>query len=184
MNERAVGWCGTLSDRVLGDRAIAFSREDVLAQSKLFAHRAALFYTPTVSIPGKFVSDGCLDITLPIVTPDWTEAIELRTPTTPRFWVDLIQRQTRMIRWHPFPKAKVSYTRYDYYTIRDDHFIAGTKALTDALKEKTSGRADGKHLYYFGAITDDGAAYIQSDFRQITIEHPGHARIRIEVEAI
>jgi hypothetical protein len=183
MNNRAIAWCGTLSDRVLEGDRLSFSREEILAQSDLFAHRAALFYTPTLSIPDTCVGEGRLDVTLPIATHDYTEAIELRTPG-PRFWVDLIQRQTFRIRWRPFSKARIRYTRFDYYAIRDDHFISGTKALTDALKERPSGRTDGKWLYYFGAIVDDGPAYTECEWKQNTIDHPGQARIRVEVDAL
>ena len=184
MNKGAIDWCGTLSDRVMDGDGISFSSEEILAQSDLFAHRAALFYTSTASIPDTYVEKGHLDVTLPITTPDYTEGVELLTPTSPRFWVDLIQRQTFKIRWRPFLKARICYTRFDYYTIREDHFISGTKALTDALKERTSGRSDGKWLYCFGAIVDDGPTYVELEWKQIKIDHPGQARIRVEVEAL
>src|SRR5262245_5858332 len=183
MNNRAISWCGTLSERVLERQGISFSREEILAQPDLFTHRAALFYTPTLSILNAYVGEGPLDITLPITTLDYTEAIEVCAPK-PRFWVDLIQRQTFKIRWRPFSNAKIRYTRFDYYSIRDDHFISGTKALTDALKERTAGRTDGKWLNYFGAIVDDGPTYIEFEWKQITIDHPGQARIRVEVEPL
>jgi hypothetical protein len=184
MNDRSVGWVGTLSERVLKDTAIAFSSSDVELQLDLFAHRAALFYTPTTSIPQKFVGSGPLDITIPIVTADYTEAIELRPPTSPRFWVDLIQRQTMKLRWQPIPKALVRFTRYDYYKIRNDHFISGIKALLDAFKERTSGRTDGHWLYYFGAIIDDAPKFIELEWTQQCVDHPSEARTRIQIEAL
>ena len=184
MNDQSVGWVGTLSERVLEDKPVAFSPSDVHAQPDLFAHRAALFYTPTVSIPQEFVGSGPLDITLPIVTPDHTEAIELRFPTSPRFWVDLIQRQTLKIRWQPIPKARVRLIRYDYYKIRDDHFVSGIKGLLDAFKERTSGRMDGNWLYYFGAIVDDGPTFIELEWAQQCVDHPADASTRIQIEPL
>ena len=183
MNNRSISWCGTLSERVIDGDAVPFSREEILGQSDLFAHRAALFYTPTSSIPNNWVGEGALDVTLPIAVPDYAEAVELRAPKSPRFWADLIQRQTFKIRWRPLPKARIRFTRFDYYTIRYDHFACGLKALEDAFKERTSGRTDGKWLYYFGAIVDDGPDYIESEWKQVEIDHPGQARMRVEVEA-
>ena len=183
MNDRSVGWLGTLSERVLENHPVTFSATEVSAQTDLFAHRAALFYTPTSSIPSEFIGFGPLDITLPIVTADYTEAIELRSPTSPRFWVDLIQRQTMKIRWHPIPRARVRITRHDYYRIRDDHFVAGIKALLDAFKERTSGRRDGVWLYYFGAIVDDGPGFIENEWDQCCVEHPAKAHTTIQIDA-
>jgi len=118
------------------------------------------------------------------VTPDYTELFELRFYRTPRFWVDLIQRQTFKLRWKPFKKAAIKFTRYDYFQIRNDHCIIGTKALLDALKEKTSGRRDGRFLYYFGAIVDDAPKYVNISWGQELVDHPKDARIRIQVSSL
>lgn len=181
MDNRSVSWLGTLSERILSEKPVAFSASEVSAQEELFAHRAALFYTPTDSIPGEFIGYGPIDITIPIATADYTDAVEFQYPISPRFWVDLIQRQTMKIRWQPILKAHIMFTRYDYYVIRDDHFISGIKALLDALKEKASGRIDGHWLYYFGAIIDDSSAFITLEWDQQCINHPSEARTRIQV---
>jgi hypothetical protein len=182
MNDRSVGWIGTLSERVLKNPAVEFLAFELAVEPDLFAHRAALFYTPTSSLPGEYVGTGPLDITLPIVTADYTESIEFRAPKSLRFWVDLIQRQTMKIRWQPIPKARVQITRHDYYKIRDDHFIAGIKALLDAFKERTSGRPDGGCIYYFGSIVDDGATFVQLESRQFFVDHPFKAHTRLQIE--
>jgi hypothetical protein len=98
--------------------------------------------------------------------------------------VDLIQRQTLKLRWRPIPRAKVCFLRYDYYKIRDDHFVAGIKHLLDAFKERTSGRADGNWVYYFGAIVDDSPKYIELEWTQRCVDHPAEARTRIQIDPI
>lgn len=182
-NNRYPSWCSTISEIIM-EGPVAFSRDDLLKQDNLFAHRAALFYTPTCNIPKQYVGRGDLDIVLPIVTPDYTELFELRSYQVPRFWVDLMQRQTFKLRWKPFKKASVRFIRYDYFKIRNDHFMIGMKALLDALKEKTSGRRDGRFLYYFGAIVDDGPTYVDVTWDQKLINHPKDSRIRIEVSSL
>ena len=182
-NDRYPSWCSTISEIIL-EGPIAFSREDLLEQNNLFAHRAALFYTPTCNISSQYIGEGDIDIVLPIVTPDYTELFELKSYQTPRFWVDLIQRQTFKLRWKPLKKASVKFTRYDYFQIREDHYVIGVKALLDALKEKTSGRRDGRFLYYFGAIVDDGPKYVNVTWGQELVDHPKDARIRIQVSSL
>ena len=51
--------------------------------------------------------------------------------------------------------AKVTITRYDAYELDESDIIGGIKAVLDALKVRTSGRYDGRWLYYFGAIKDN-----------------------------
>lgn len=182
-NNRYPNWRSTISEIIM-EGPIVFSKEDLLEQDNLFAHRAALFYTPTCNILSKYIGKGEIDIVLPIVTPDYTELFELRFYRTPRFWVDLIQRQTFKLRWKPFKKAAIKFTRYDYFQIRKDHCVIGIKALLDALKEKTSGRRDGRFLYYFGAIVDDAPKYVNISWGQELVDHPKDARIRIQVSSL
>jgi len=184
MTDRGIGWIGTLSERVLENHPVAFSASAVSAQTDLFAHRAALFYTPTSAIPSGYIGSGPLDIRLPVVTADYTEAIEARAPVSPRYWVDLLQRQTIKLRWQPMPRARVRITRNDYYKIRDDHFASGLKALVDAFKERTSGRRDGVWLYYFSAIVDDGPDFIKIQLQQKCVDHPSKAHMRIQIEPL
>jgi hypothetical protein len=57
----------------------------------------------------------------------------------------------------------------------------GTKALLDALKVKTTGRQDGRLLYYFGAIWNDDAASVTVEYIQESVEHPRLAKLRVQV---
>ena len=50
----------------------AFSREELAAQDCLFAHRAALFYTPTEYIPAEYVGKGIFGLPLSR-GPRWLE---------------------------------------------------------------------------------------------------------------
>ncbi|GEM_PF-1550555 len=181
---RYPNWINTISEEICYGGPRKFSKSVLLNQECLFAHRAALFYTPTENIPNKYVGVGRIDIQLPLVTPDYTEVKELKSYMTPRFWVDLIQRQTFKLRWKPFEKALVKFTKYDYFQIRNDHFIIGAKALLDALKIRTAGRRDGRTLYYFGAIIDDSQKYVRVDWHQKFTNHPKDASIRVQVMPI
>ena len=182
---RSASWCGTLSEYVLEEPALRFSANEVANQEDLFAHRAALFYTPTSAIPSEFIGEGELKISLPIVTADYTEFYENRAPRSPRFWVDLIQRQTHKISWQPYSKALVTFTRYDYYQIRADHMPMAAKCLLDAFKERTYGRSDGKVIFYFGAVEDDSRKHIPVlNYRQESVDHPSQARMDIEIVPI
>jgi hypothetical protein len=61
---------------------------------------------------------------------------------------------------------------------------AGAKSLVDALKVSTTGRRDGKRLYYFGAIFDDDPANLpESDMRFEAVAHPSEAKTRVVVAA-
>ena len=122
-----------------------------------------------------------LDITLPVATADYIDFSENRAYLSPRFWVDLIQRQTGKLRWQPFPRAGVVFDRYDCFTIREDHLYGGVKGLLDALKVRTTGRRDRLYLHYFGAIADDGPTFIDLLCRQSLVVHPKDARVRLQV---
>jgi hypothetical protein len=118
---------------------------------------------------------------LPVPPPDWTDFSEIPAYRSPRLWVDLIQRQTRKLRWRPISPARVTFTRYDHFTIRIDHLAAGVKGLLDALKVRTTGRRDRIYLYYFGAIFDDGPAFVDLSWEQALIGHPKESGVRIQV---
>lgn len=178
----SVSWVGTISDEAHDNEPFAFSRERLERQRDLFAHRAALFHTPTPNLPEEYIGEGSLDITLPVVTPDFLEIFENPSLMRPRFWVDLIQRKTGKIRWTPNFPAKVKITRFDYYTIREDHLYAGIKALLDAFKLGTNGRTDGKALYYFGAIKDDDQKSIELNCSQVSVKSPRDCKMKIRIE--
>lgn len=118
---------------------------------------------------------------LPVVSPDYTDFSEIRAYGSPRFWVDLIQRQTGKLRWTPVSSACIMFTRYDCFVIRPDHFATGINGLLDALKLRTNGRRDGLHLYYFGAILDDGPNFVDIQWEQKMVTYPKDAGIRIQV---
>jgi hypothetical protein len=170
-----------LSDHIYYNGPTAFTHEAVAMQPDLFAHRAALFYTPTENLPEEFVGSGILDITLSLPTPDYLEYQELRGYSSPQLWVDQLQRQTWKIRWTPIWAAHIIFTRFDIVRLRDDHYVMGTKALLDALKVKTTGRQDGRLLYYFGAIWNDDAASVTVEYIQESVEHPRLAKLRVQV---
>lgn len=160
----------------------AFSRAELDDEPDLFAQRAALFYTPTSSIPDCWVGQGPLDVTLPLATPTFYEWMEVWAHRCPRLWVDLIQRATGKLRWRPFPIAKVSFVRYDRMPNRDIYGVCGAKALLDALKVQTTGRRDGRTIYYFGAITDDSPDFlVPGTFDEELIAEPALARTRVIV---
>jgi len=150
-------------------------------QEHLFAHRTALFYTPTKNVPVDYVGTGPLDITLPVASPDFTDLCEIRAYGSPRFWVDLIQRQTGKLRWHPISPARVIFVRYDCFSIRSDHLAIGTKGLLDALKVRTTGRRDRIYLHYFGAIVDDSQEFADVSWEQELVAHPKDAGVRVQV---
>jgi hypothetical protein len=181
MNDRSISWLGTISEEVAKRGPVSFTRHSLQKQEHLFAHRCALFYTPTENIPVDYIGSGPLDITLPVAPPDCTDSWEIRAYRSPRFWVDLIQRQTGKLRWKPMSPARVIFVRYDYFTIRSDHLAIGSKGLLDALKIRTSGRRDGIYLHYFGAIVDDAPAFVDVSWEQELVGHPREAGIRVRV---
>ena len=161
---------------------MSFSKERLEKQPNLFAHRSALYFTPTNNLPRENVGSGSLDITLPIPTPDYTDYWELNSYKSPKMWVDLIQRQTQKIRWTPMNPATIILTRYDAWNIRQDHLSPGIKALIDAFKVKTTGRKDKRYLFYFGAILDDGPNFAEVKVNQAIVEHPRLACIRVQIQ--
>ena len=182
--DRYVSWVGSISDELEQKGPVAFSRTRLLRQKNLFAHRAALFYTPTEDIPPEYIGVGPLDIVLPVASPDYTEFLELRAYRYPRFWVDLMQRQTHKLRWQPMKPASVRFVRYDYFTISWPNLVCGVKALLDALKYSTSGRGDGKWLYYFGAIQEDARGFVEEKYEQELVSHPKDAKVRVQVSPL
>jgi hypothetical protein len=176
-----VGSKRTISERLEEEGPVSFSLDQLRRQKNLFAHRSALFYTPTENIPNKYIGGGPLDIKLPIASPDYIDFFEIPAYRNPRFWVDLIQRQTGKLRWRPISPAKVTFVRSDYFSIRAEHLSLGTKGLLDALKTRTSGRRDGIYLHYFGAIVDDAQAFVNVSWEQELVEHPKDASVRVKV---
>ena len=180
-DDKAVSWWGSISEELEERGPVSFTSERLEKQKHLFAHRSALFYTPTENVPPRYVGSGPLDITLPVATADYIDFSENRAFLSPRFWVDLVQRQTGKLRWHPFPRAAVIFERYDCFTIREDHLYGGVKGLLDALKVRTTGRRDRLYLHYFGAIADDGPTFIDLLCRQSLVVHPKDAQVRVQV---
>lgn len=181
MNNRSVSWLGTISEELEKEGPVSFSLDRLRKQKHLFAHRSALFYTPTENIPDKHIGSGPIDITLPVAFPDYTDFFEIPAYRSPRFWVDLIQRQTGKLRWTPISPATVAFIRYDCFSIRADHLALGTKGLLDALKIRTSGRRDSLYLNYFGAIVDDSHGLVNVSWEQELVEHPKDAGVRVKV---
>jgi hypothetical protein len=172
---------GSISDDLEQKGPVSFTSRRLNKQEHLFAYRSALFYTPTKNIPVEHVGSGPLDIILPVVSPDYTDYCEIPAYRNPRFWVDLIQRQTGKLRWHPTSQARVIFVRYDCFSIRPDHFARGIKGLLDALKVRATGRRDHLYLHYFGAIVDDDDASVDVSWEQELVAHPKDARVRIQV---
>ncbi len=166
----------------------AFEREQLESVEDLFEERAALFYTPTESIPEQWVGSGRLDVRLPIAPPSLFELRELIGYRYPRIWVDLLQRatgkirSTGKIRWRPIPPSAV--VRLEIYDVRDRSYyaVSGAKALTDALKVKTTGRPDARLLHYFGAIEDDSPRHIHLEYIQCEAESAAKAYTQILVQ--
>lgn len=71
--------------------------------------------------------------------------------------------------------------RFDYFAIRTDHLAIGMKGLVDALKVRTTGRRNRLYLHYFGAIVDDGPGFVEVECEQEVVDHPGLARVRLQV---
>jgi hypothetical protein len=181
MSKRYTSWVGSISDELEANGPVSFTPRRLEKQKHLFAHRSALFYTPTENVPVEYIGSGPLDIMLPVAPPDYTDFFEIPAYRSPRFWVDLIQRQTGKLRWHPISPARVIFARYDCFSIRQDHLAIGTKGLLDALKVRTTGRRDRLYLHYFGAIADDGPAFADVSWEQELVVHPRDGRIRIKV---
>lgn len=170
-----------LSRKIYYNGPAIFTLNDILQQDDLFSHRCALIYTPTNNLPKDVVGVGNIDITLPIVTPDYLEVREIKCYASPRLWMDLIQRTSGFIRWTPIEKARVIITRRDFRRLRDDHYVIGAKALRDALKYKTTGRTDGLSLYYWGAIWDDDMKNADFTYIQETVTELTNVGMRIQI---
>src|ERR1700722_6680632 len=117
----SISWVGTISEELENKGPVAFTRHRLKKQEHLFAHRSALFYTPTKNIPVDCIGSGPLDIMLSVATPDYTDFYEIPVCRRSLFLVDLIQRQTGKLRWHPISPARVIFSRYDSLCIRQDH---------------------------------------------------------------
>ena len=173
----------SLSEALEVDGPTEFDKDSLTQHSDLFAERAALFYTPTANLPERVVGKGPLNVFLPLSTPDFYECFLIRSYMSPKLWVDLLQRHTGFIRWTPFPRAIVTITRCDTSLLWQDHPIAGTKAVLDALKRQTNGRRDGHRLYYFGAILDDTAECVTIAYSQTEVSASTEMGVRISVFA-
>ena len=170
-----------LSERLEDHGPLAFSSRILAGHSNIFQERSALIFTPTRSIPPTFIGRGEFSVFLPICTPDFYACVLIRSYMSPRLWLDLIQQHTGFIRWTPLHNPTVTFTRYDTTMIRDDHATAGIKALRDALKVQTTGRRDGRSLYYFGAILDDDQSSAKFVYRQKQVSGSSKAGIKISV---
>jgi hypothetical protein len=160
-----------------------YSRKRLLGERDLFKYRTALFYTPTEHLPHIHIGSGPLNVVLPIAPPTIFEYTEIYGYRTPRLWVDLIQRATGKLRWQPIIPAKVTIIRYDAYEFGHTDTICGIPAVLDALKVRTSGRNDGRWLYYFGAIKDDNHTYLTDlSCPEKRISDPSKAYCQIIVE--
>ena len=147
----------------------------------LFSERSALFFTPTSEIPKKYIGEGRLDVFLRASLPSWLEYFEIYSLRSPKIWVDLLQRATGKIRWRPLStRAYISFENFDSYGRGTDLLI---KPALDSLKVSTTGRRDGKRLYYFGAIVDDDRDHIAKiDVTEVIEVTPVKARCRVIVE--
>lgn len=170
-----------LSERLEARGPLAFGRRVLAAHPDLFQERSALLFTPTRSIPQRFVGTGEFSVFLPVCTPDYYDCFLIRSYMSPKLWLDLIQRHTGFVRWIPLRSPTVTFTRCDTATIRDDHAMAGIKALRDALKVQTTGRRDGRRLYYFGAIRDDDNTSARFVYRQKQVSAASEAGLRVAV---
>ena len=160
----------------------AFSSERISQEHDLFRSRTALYYTPTENFPPEFVGEGKLEATLPMAFPtifEWYEALAYQGP---KLWVDLLQRATGKLRWIPMIPAKITLIRYDS-TLYPHQDLGGSKPLVDAFKYQTTGRRDGRMLYYFGAIRDDNGDDLRTTIiHQELVDHPSKAHTQIIVE--
>jgi hypothetical protein len=171
-----------LWDCVGASGPIAYSRREIAGCSNLFRDRAALFFTPTSRIPDSFVGNGRLRAKLPIPTATFEEVSEIRGYGSPQLWVDLLQRATGKVRWSVKFPAVVEITRFDSWELSQVDLVSSVKALLDALKCHTFGRADGRLLYYFGAIADDDAKSIELVMNQQVVASASKAHTLVVVK--
>jgi hypothetical protein len=139
----------------------AFTKSALAKVPDIFAVRAALIYTPTDRLPARWVGTGTMRARLPLVPPNHIDFRHVSSHRSPRLWVDLLQRSTRKIRWTPMNPAHVAIRVH--FAERQGLNDFTIKAVLDSLKRRTTGRHDGRLLYYFGAIEDDGPRYISTD---------------------
>ncbi len=161
-------------------RPTIFKREELADVENLWQQRAALFLTPTSSIPDEFVGEGVLQVRLPIVTPTYDEWKSIPGYSNTRMWVDLLQRATGKIRWRPMDPVTITVIRRDTY-FPGHTVIAGAKYLTDAYKVSSTGRRDGYLVHYFGAIVDDASRNIGA-FNFNCLQVSSRAEVGMEIE--
>jgi hypothetical protein len=78
MKDRSISCVGTIPEELEERGPVEFTRHRLAKQQHLFAHRCALFFTPTQNIPVEYVGSGPLDIMLPLASPDYTEFFAIR----------------------------------------------------------------------------------------------------------
>lgn len=173
----------SLLDEIFYKGPLVFGAKRLAAEEDLFDQRAALFYTPTTRIPPKWIGEGKVDVWLPLTIPTVQEYMDCRSRQSVRLWVDLLQRATGMIRWHPNIPARVGIVSIDS-TKQSKHNLC-PKSLIDALKASTTGRRDRRLLHYFGAIKDDnGDDMIDYNLTQESVPSPSQAGTRVIVEQV
>jgi hypothetical protein len=160
-----------------------FSSARLALERDLFSSRAALACTPTSHIPDAWTGTGALDVWLPLAIPTVHEFLDCRSRQSPRLWLDLLQRATGKVRWRPNVPARVHIVRFDS-VVYSEHDLSA-KSLLDALKASTTGRRDGRLLYYFGAIRDD-ANHDVTEFRltQQLVDSPSISGTRVLIDAV
>jgi hypothetical protein len=160
-----------------------FTQRRLARERDLFAVRAALVYTPTSRIPARWIGRGRLDVRIPLAIPTLQEFLDCRSRQSVRLWVDLLQRATGKIRWHPNLSARVQIVRFDSVVYAEHDLCA--KSLVDALKTFTTGRRDRRLLYYFGAIRDDASCdVVEFRLTQEVVDSPAKAGTRVIVESV
>lgn len=172
-----------LLDRIHDEGPTTFSREEIAATPDLLQQRAALIFTPTEELPHELVGSGKLDVVVPLALPIIQEGSDNIAYRAPRLWLDLLQRATGKLRWLPINQAIVTIITYDAFIA--PVFAPLPKALNDALKVSTTGRRDGRKLYYFGAIKDDAPEFLaELNVYQSEVANPSDAHCRVIVQAV
>jgi hypothetical protein len=77
--------------------------------------------------------------------------------------------------------AHVAFVRYDSFLLSYSDLAASIKALLGALIVSTTGRPDGRLLYYFGPIVDDATDFIALSLEQESVVHPRDSKIFVRV---
>jgi len=160
----------------------SFKRRELNNATNLFRDRSALFHTPPKEIPEKWIGVGILDVWLPVPVPGLIDHLEIWGVRSPRLWVSLLQRATGKLRWTPVPEPYVSFHSYDLVAHGSDYMI---KAMLDSLKVSTTGRRDGRTIYYFGAIIDDNDDHLAKlDVQQYLVECTRDVGCRILIRGV